>query len=78
MFCLNIDINIHMSYDVITLTTVCLIVVYFSAVIYSHLLYAIVCILKSFVCHDIKHAMSYYIMEFYVTTCHMSQLSRHP
>ena len=34
----------------------------------SHLLNAIVCIIKSFLCHDIKQAMSYHIMEFYVTT----------
>ena len=33
----------------------------------SHLLNAIVCIIKSFLCHDIKQAMSYHIMEFYVT-----------
>ena len=39
---------------------------------------ATVCTIKSFLCHDIKHAMSYHIMEFYVTTCCMSQLSRHP
>ena len=25
-----------------------------------------------------KHAMSYHIMEFYVTTCRMSRLLRHP
>ena len=34
----------------------------------SHLLHATVCIIKSFLCHDIKQAMSYHIMEFYVTT----------
>ena len=44
----------------------------------SHLLNVMVCIIKSFLCHDIKQAMSYHIMEFYVTTCHISQLSRHP
>ena len=44
----------------------------------SHLLNAIVCIIKSFLCHNIKQAMSYHIMEFYVTTCRMSRLSRHP
>ena len=44
----------------------------------SHLLHATVCIIKNFLCHDIKQAMSYHIMEFYVTTCRMSRLSRHP
>ena len=44
----------------------------------SQLLNAIVCIIKSFLCHDIKQAMSYHIMGFYVTTCRMSRLSRHP
>ena len=44
----------------------------------SHLLHATVCIIKSFLCHDIKQAMSYHIMEFYVTTCRMSRLSRYP
>ena len=34
----------------------------------SHLFHATVCIIKSFLCHDIKQAMSYRIMEFYVTT----------
>ena len=34
----------------------------------SQLLNAMVCIIKSFLCHDIKQAMSYHIMEFYVTT----------
>ena len=33
----------------------------------SHLLHAAVCIIKSFLCHDIKQAMSYH-MEFYVMT----------
>ena len=37
----------------------------------SHLLNAIVCIIKSFLCHNVTQAMSYYIMEFYVTTCHI-------
>ena len=27
-----------------------------------------VCIIKSFLCHNIKQAMSYHIMKFYVTT----------
>ena len=44
----------------------------------SHLLHATVCIIKNFLCHDIKQAMLYHIMEFYVTTCRMSRLSRHP
>ena len=35
-------------------------------------------IIKSFLCHDIKQAMSYHIMEFYVTTCRISRLSQHP
>ena len=34
----------------------------------SRLFHATVCIIKSFLCHDIKQAMSYRIMEFYVTT----------
>ena len=34
----------------------------------SHLFHATVCIIKNFLCHDIKQAMSYRIMEFYVTT----------
>ena len=33
----------------------------------SHLLHTTVCIIKSFLCHDIKQAMSYH-MEVYVTT----------
>ena len=37
-----------------------------------------VCIIRDFLCHNIKQAMSYHNMEFYVTTCCMSQLSRHP
>ena len=44
----------------------------------SRLLNEIVCIIKSFLCHYIKQVMSYHIMEFYVTTCHMSRLSWHP
>ena len=44
----------------------------------SHLLHATVYIIKSFLCHDIKQAMSYHIMEFYVMTCRMSRLSQHP
>ena len=44
----------------------------------SHLLHATVCIIKSFLCHDIKQAMSYHIMEFYVMICRMSRLSQHP
>ena len=36
------------------------------------------CIVKRHLCHDIKKPMSYHIMELYVTTCHMSQLSWHP
>ena len=37
-----------------------------------------VCIIKGYLCHYIKQAMSYHIMEFYVTTCHMSRLLWHP
>ena len=44
----------------------------------SQLLNAVVCIIKSFLCHDITQVMSYHIMEFYVTTCRMSRLLRHP
>ena len=61
------------SYDAIPLTTV----VHLSLLLFSHLLHATVCIVKSFLCHDIKQAMSYH-MEFYVITCRMSRLSRHP
>ena len=31
-----------------------------------------VCIIESYLCHDIKQAMSYHIMEFYIMTCRMS------
>ena len=41
------------------------------------LMNATVCTINSFLCHDIKQAMSYHIMEFYVTTCHMSRLLQH-
>ena len=36
------------------------------------------CIFKSNLCHDVKQPMTSYIVEFYVTTCHMSRLSWHP
>ena len=62
------------SYNAIPLTTV----VHLSLRLFSHLLHATVCIVKSFLLHDIKQAMSYHIIEFYVTTCHMPQLLRHP
>ena len=65
------------SYNVIPLITVFLQLFTF-LLLSSHLLHAKVCIIKSFLCHDIKQAMSYHIMEFYVTTCRMSRLSRHP
>ena len=42
----------------------------------SHLFHATVCIIKSFLCHDIKQAMSYHIMEFYVTTIAASLIHR--
>ena len=52
-----------LSYNAIPFTTV------FSQfftflLLHSHLLHEIVCIIKSFLCHDIKKAMSYHIMEF--------------
>ena len=37
----------------------------------SHLLHATVCIIKSFLCRDIKQVMSYH-MEFYVTAITVS------
>ena len=36
--------------------------------IYYIIMNAAVCIIRGYLCHDIKHAMSYHIMEFYVTT----------
>ena len=65
------------NYNAIPLITVFLQLFIF-LLLSSHLLHAKVCIIKSFLCHDIKQAMSYHIMEFYVTTCRMSRLSRHP
>ena len=44
----------------------------------NYLLNTMVCIIRNFLCHDIKQAISYHIMEFYVTTYRMSRLSRHP
>ena len=35
-------------------------------------------IIKRYLCNDIKKPMSYHIMELYVTTCRMSQLSGIP
>ena len=66
-----------LSYNAIPFTTVFLQFFTF-LLLSSHLLHATVCIIKSFLCHNIKQAMSYHIMEFYVTTCHMSRLSWHP
>ena len=37
-----------------------------------------VCIIRRYLCHDIKKPMSYHIMKLYVTTCRMSRLSWHP
>ena len=45
--------------------------------IYYIIINAEVCIIRDYLCHD-KQAMSYHIMEFYVTTCRMSWLSQHP
>ena len=46
--------------------------------IYYIIINAAVCIVRGYLCHNIKQAMSYHIMKFYVTTCHMSQLLWHP
>ena len=37
-----------------------------------------VCIIRRYLCHDIKKPMSYHIMKLYVMTCCMSRLSWHP
>ena len=37
----------------------------------SHLLHATMCIIKKLLYHDIKKAILYHIMKFYVTTCHV-------
>ena len=42
------------------------------------LINATVCTIKNFLCHNIKQAVSYHIMEFYIMTCCMSWLSWHP
>ena len=65
------------GYNAIPLTAVFSLLFMF-LLLFSHLLNARVCIIRSFLCHDIKQAMSYHIMEFYVMTCRMSRLLQHP
>ena len=56
----NTDINIHMQwcYNAIILTRVFFTIVHLSPVIYSHLSNAMVCIIKSFLCYDLKHVQT--------------------
>ena len=65
-FCLNTDFNVRkINYNAIPLTTV-LSQLFTFLLLSSHLLNAIVCIIKSFLCNMLY--MSYHVMEFYVTT----------
>ena len=58
----NNNINNNVVHDFILLLLLCI-------YIYS---YIIMCIFKSYLYHDIMQPTTYHIVEFYVTTCHMS------
>ena len=55
-----------------------IIVFYCYLAIYYIIMNAEVCIIRGYLCHNIKQAMSYHIMKFYVMTCCMLQLLQHP
>ena len=62
----------------IRITLFMIFIFYSYLAIYYIIMNEAVCIIRDYLCHDIKQAMSYHIIEFYVTTCCTSQLSWHP
>ena len=58
------------SYNAIPLITVFLQLLTF-LLLSSHLLHATVCIIKRFLCHDIKQAMSYHIISWNFMSRHV-------
>ena len=56
----------------ITATLLMIFIFYSYLAIYYIKIKGTMCIIRGYLCHDIKQAMSYHIMKFYVTTCRIS------